>query len=1272
MGAKSILVGVATFTVGLGGAERAFAQTVSTTVPSTVASSPEWGATTVKNPMDMNQWNDVGWYNYSVDLPAVDLSGVSHGACTATSGASPTAESGTMCLKATKSSSGGNIFILDSPVQSISTDIHKSGTHFPIDASTYTTIVVRMRLTSATPGQCPPTTPLSGSNIAICTAGYRWWPTSLYATPDGNTRSASFVVYEGWGIYFMNIPNLGYATSPPAQAWSGLIRALRLELAGAAGAQIEVDWIRLVPAGASRTIGWSGYSGAVDIYLDSNTSQADGNLGIVTREGNVFSVSQSGSSFSFDPAGLAPGTYYAKVCNAGSTPTSSSSCRYSSAFVVNDIPVLTFTSPSPDGSSDDFATTVLGNAWDMNALTDLDYYVNNTATPAGSGINEGLSVTTISDAVDETGAAVGPFTALMANNSALGDPYIYPLWYNTSPVVGRGVSNKIDANKYHILTIEAGLPNRARDVNAGSIARVLWQVEGERGNGGTPKHNVSGDILFNHRAGYNVMTRITADMSTLALETDSGASPSTTGWRGTIESFRFDPYEQFGTAGLANQAWWIKRIKLAANERFTSGTTYNITWSYTDSTSSGPTLTLSYDTDTDPSSGLTTIVSGISPSAGSYSWNTSGVPNGTYYIYASYSDGYNANGSYSRWPIIVGPLIGLSATPSLLNYIATKSGSSLIFQTPPQTVSVSMTGATAAWTASANQSWLQITNGSGTGSGQFTVSLVNPSDVIGASENLSAIVTISAPSIGATTTVAVTLRIKPAGTSDLPFGSFDTPTSSSTALSGSFAVTGWALDDIGINRVEIWRDRASGETTPVFSGSGPANGKIFIANAFFVQGARPDIAAARTDHPFHTRAGWGYLLLSYGLYNQGNGPFTLYAFAYDTEGNVVTLGSKSIVVSNSAATKPFGSIDVPSYGQTVSGSFFNFGWALTPNATPSCVVNNGSVYMSIDSGSLTAVSYGDPRTDIAAAFPGFTNGSNAGGAFFLNTTTLSNGTHQIGWYVVDSCGRAEGVGSRFFDVLNSGTGTIPSDQAGQEAARAAEAVQGPAQASVETEPARVRRHDGEVQTAAANSHGVRIVAVSVGERIEIELPRLENAAYSGAGVTGAGRGPLPTGSSLDARTGTFYWEPAPGFLGGFDLEFVAIGSGEQRTTLVRVVVGPPMRTTIDLPWNGATVQQPFWLSGWTGDLAANEGTGIDAVHVWAYPVGQVAPVFLGFGLLGDARPDVATVYGRQFERSAYNVLVSNLRPGVYDIVAYPHRVATNTFDGAQVVRVVVR
>jgi hypothetical protein len=35
----------------------------------------------------------------------------------------------------------------------------------------------------------------------------------------------------------------------------------------------------------------------------------------------------------------------------------------------------------------------------------------------------------------------------------------------------------------------------------------------------------------------------------------------------------------------------------------------------------------------------------------------------------------------------------------------------------------------------------------------------------------------------------------------------------------------------------------------------------------------------------------------------------------------------------------------------------------------------------------------------------------------VDTTGLTSGPHQIGWYVVDSCGRADGIGSRFFAVL---------------------------------------------------------------------------------------------------------------------------------------------------------------------------------------------------------------------------------------------------------------
>ena len=72
--------------------------------------------------------------------------------------------------------------------------------------------------------------------------------------------------------------------------------------------------------------------------------------------------------------------------------------------------------------------------------------------------------------------------------------------------------------------------------------------------------------------------------------------------------------------------------------------------------------------------------------------------------------------------------------------------------------------------------------------------------------------------------------------------------------------------------------------------------------------------------------------------------------------------------------------------------------------------------MAIDSGPLTPVIYGGARPDIAGAFSGFSNGSNGGGAYYLDLSTLTNGVHSIGWFVIDNCGRADGIGSRFFTV----------------------------------------------------------------------------------------------------------------------------------------------------------------------------------------------------------------------------------------------------------------
>src|SRR4051794_27547480 len=74
--------------------------------------------------------------------------------------------------------------------------------------------------------------------------------------------------------------------------------------------------------------------------------------------------------------------------------------------------------------------------------------------------------------------------------------------------------------------------------------------------------------------------------------------------------------------------------------------------------------------------------------------------------------------------------------------------------------------------------------------------------------------------------------------------------------------------------------------------------------------------------------------------------------------------------------------------------------------------------------------------------------------------------------------------------------------------------------------------------------------------------------------------------------------------------------------------------SLDGPANNSTVVQPFITGGWAVDLASTTGAGVDAIHVWAFPVSNTgvigAGVFVDAALLHGNRPDVGAVFGHQF------------------------------------------
>ncbi len=258
-------------------------------------------------------------------------------------------------------------------------------------------------------------------------------------------------------------------------------------------------------------------------------------------------------------------------------------------------------------------------------------------------------------------------------------------------------------------------------------------------------------------------------------------------------------------------------------------------------------------------------------------------------------------------------------------------------------------------------------------------------------------------------TLTVAIRVASTGTSTAPIGSFDTP-AQNAQVSGEVAVTGWAVDDIGIAGVEIYRTPAAGE-------SASPNGLVLVGAATLVEGARPDVETIHSTLPLSGRAGWGYMLLTNMLPSGGNGAVTLWAVARDYDGHTATLGSRLIEGRNSLAVLPFGTIDTPLQGQTVSGTIVNFGWALAPQ--PYVIPTNGStIGVYVDGAYVGQPVYNNFRADIAGLFPGYANTAGPVGYFMLDTTRYANGVHTIAWLVRDSVGNAQGIGSRFFTIAN--------------------------------------------------------------------------------------------------------------------------------------------------------------------------------------------------------------------------------------------------------------
>ena len=556
-----------------------------------------------------------------------------------------------------------------------------------------------------------------------------------------------------------------------------------------------------------------------------------------------------------------------------------------------------------------------------------------------------------------------------------------------------------------------------------------------------------------------------------------------------------------------------------------------------------------------------------------------------------------------------------------------------------------------------------------------------------------------------TRTVRVTIRPEP-----VPLLAIDIPAPGRTA-GGTFGVAGWALTAEtlpapGVDAVHVW-------AAPL--GGGPW---VFVGAAILGV-PRPDVAAA--FGPQYATAGY-YLTVT----NLAPGTWDLYVFPRRTGDaafgaprtvRVTVPGgtTRSILTGADAGGGPharrFNAIDGGSPAVGPLTSFFAF----DPSFTGGVRVAEGDVN-------------GDGVPDYIAGLgpggsPGFRIIDGATGAIRVDALAFEPAFHG-GVFV--AAGDVNGDG--YVDaIVSSGPGRRGEIKvfSGRDQSLIRDLfVFDPAFTGGVHVAAGDVNGDGYADLIAGAADGSTTVIVFSGADLSVlqtltPFPGFTGGIWVAAGdvtgdgfadvITGAGPGGGPAVEVFDGRTGVptlnfFAYEPsftggvrvAAGDVSGDGRADVITGPGPGRAPNVRVFDGttaglisdvtpygssfvggvfvatavPVSQMVIDSPVAGATIAGGVSLTGWAfEDNPASAG--IDAIHVWAYPVAGGAPIFAGAATLGDGRLDVAAIYGVQYAHAGFHLSGAALPPGTYDLLVVAHDAKTGTFNLQRVIRITV-
>jgi len=523
--------------------------------------------------------------------------------------------------RASFSSSGGiwsivtasadpNIFILNHGVVDTQ-KVLKLGDKFPVAASKYRLVSFRMCSSVADNGQI-------------------YWYLDPEGVPGGPRIGLSdfFPIVIGCRVYVLDMTAFNDTSPYP---WSGSIQGLRIDPGFLSGTSIQLDWVRLTTASYSNTspINWSGISSGTTLsfFLNSTCSLTDAmKIGTLPRNGNSAGTFDWGATLQADgsldtpyplPESFQPGQYTViMIVDSSMTPICAAT-----PLEIRKAPILTIHRPSMR-SGPDYASFVVQDQWGMSNPEDL----------------------VLSHGIVSSSFSGGIWTATTDSG---GDPWVH-----------LHVSLPIDTTKYRYATVRMWLEGEPPEPQQFlSVQRWIWWYAGVTLDAVTTE-----DMLI--REGWQTYSLDLGD----ALIDPTSKPPAD--WVGDPSVFRLDIHEE-----TKSMVFHLDYVTLTGEETVTQGQPFVIVYSTTPA--SGLSVTFYYDSDTDPASGRT-LMEQYTPapfriflpevmqnSAGSlppeidgivgstWSWDTTGVPPGAYYVSADVFDGVNTTTWYSETSVIV-------------------------------------------------------------------------------------------------------------------------------------------------------------------------------------------------------------------------------------------------------------------------------------------------------------------------------------------------------------------------------------------------------------------------------------------------------------------------------------------------------------------------------------------------------------------------------------------------------------------------------------------